>query len=43
MGYSKLCRAIVPAAEDNYTHDRAGYQVPNAAVPGGKKRKQYYY
>ena len=27
MGYSKLCRAIVPAAEDNYTHDRAGYKI----------------
>ena len=27
MGYSKLCRAIIPAAEDNYTHDRAGYKI----------------
>ncbi len=27
MGYSSLCRSIVPAASDNYTHGRLGYKV----------------
>ena len=26
MGYSKLCRSIVPAAADNYTKE-AGYKI----------------
>ena len=27
MGYSKLCRAIVPASEKNYTQGRRGYKI----------------
>lgn len=27
MGYSELCRSIVPAAADNYTQGRAGYKI----------------